>query len=254
MPLSKNQIKWIKSLHQKKIRQELQLFLVEGEHNLIELLQSNWQIHSLYCTVSFVEKYIDLIRTNKIPTYFVDILELQSISTLENNTTALAVVKMYENLPSSKIEIQRTLVLDHIQDPGNLGTILRICDWYGIGQLVCSNDCVELYNPKTISASKGAFLRVKVFYTDLPTFLAQYPSVPKYGAMLKGDSVHTFDFQAIAWVVMGNEAQGIRPEVQKLLTHQITIPKFGKAESLNVAMATAIICDNWQRYLTQATS
>jgi TrmH family RNA methyltransferase len=137
-------------------------------------------------------------------------------------------------------------VLDDIRDPGNLGTILRIADWYGIRKLICSSSTADVYNPKVISASKGSFTRVEWYYCELNAYLKER-SVPVYGAFLDGANVHTHGFEKSGYIVLGNEANGISFEVEQLVSQRITIPRFGGAESLNVGIATAIICDNLRR-------
>jgi TrmH family RNA methyltransferase len=140
-----------------------------------------------------------------------------------------------------------TVVLDGIRDPGNLGTILRICDWYGINQLVCSMDTTEYYNPKVISASMGSFHRMKFLYVDLSEFLDSFSGIPMIGASLDGKNVHEYEFPSNGFVVFGNESEGIRSQVKGALTDLVKIPSWGKAESLNVAISAGIILDNIKR-------
>jgi TrmH family RNA methyltransferase len=153
---------------------------------------------------------------------------------------------MKENSPFTFQPHDFTLVLDDIRDPGNLGTIIRIADWYGFNGIVCSNTTTEFYNPKVIAASKGSFCRIRPYYTDLPTFFETHTSSKKViGMLLEGDSLYKYTFpQEGAFVVMGNESHGISPEIRKLVTDAVSIPRFGGAESLNVGIATAIICDH----------
>src|SRR5690554_5925932 len=247
-----SQSKFIRSLHRKKARREQGLFLVEGEKVVAELLVSSWAIHSLYATAEFVEAYQPLLQKAGINAVVVAADKLSAVSTLQSNAAALAVVHCPRagSLPTLNSD-EWWLVLDSINDPGNLGSILRIADWYGIKQVVCSPSTVELFNPKVIAASKGSFLRVSLHHTDLLAWLA---SIAKdthvLGAFLQGLSIHSLK-PAIAkeggLIVLGNEAQGISADIAARVNHQITIPSFGEAESLNVAMATAIICDNIRR-------
>jgi TrmH family RNA methyltransferase len=137
-----------------------------------------------------------------------------------------------------------TLVLDQIQDPGNLGTIIRTCDWFGIQNIVCSSDTVDAYNPKTVQSAKGSLLRMNILYADLVTHLSSNKGVPVFAAALEGVSIHEINVQAPAIIVIGNEANGISKKVMAFATHKITIPKIGKAESLNAGIATAIILSN----------
>jgi len=171
------------------------------------------------------------------------------LGTFQTNDTVLAIAASQANVP---VDIQSGygLVLDDIRDPGNLGTIFRLADWYGIRKVICSLHTIDQYNPKVIHASMGAFTRLEVYYTSLPQYLEEI-SVPVMGAMLSGDNVHQFDFPAMGVFVIGNESRGISEEVLGFLKHQINIPRYGRGESLNAAMATAIICDNWRRSTTQ---
>ena len=140
-----------------------------------------------------------------------------------------------------------TVVLDGVRDPGNLGTILRICDWYGINQLVCSYDTTEFYNPKVISASMGSFHRIKFLYLDIFEFLNQFNDIPIIGASLEGKNIHEYSFPSNGFIIFGNESEGIRNSVKDVLTDQVKIPRWGNAESLNVAISTGIILDNIRR-------
>lgn len=247
--LSKNQAKKIRSLHRKKIRREQQLFLVEGEKMVAELLASPWPIHSLYVTEHFLEKYHSAITHKGAEPMLATDSDLAAAGTLASNNAAIAIVSMPAAAAAPGVENQWTLVLDSINDPGNLGALLRIADWYGISHIVCSPNTAELYNPKVISASKGSFLRVNVSYTELGEFLQALPAnTTVLGAYLEGASLHTFTPPNQGGVlIMGSEAHGISPALASYITHPITIPAFGHAESLNVAVATAVICDNLQR-------
>ncbi|HAI76053.1 MAG TPA: RNA methyltransferase [Microscillaceae bacterium] len=249
--LSKNQQKFIRSLHQKKFRQEANAFLVEGEKNLVELLQSDWrqQLEALYCTAAFAQKYTSLLP---------DIYQIASAEALEQagslttNNQGLAVVALPPKLPSLPDLEQASLVLalHDLQDPGNLGTILRTADWYGIQWVFCSPQTVDLYNPKVISATKGAFLRVKVVYYDLEVVIkhCRQQQIPVYAAALGGRNLHTCTFgQRGGLVVVGNESAGLPSYLCQLADHTIAIPKFGQAESLNVAVAAAVLLDNMRR-------
>jgi TrmH family RNA methyltransferase len=168
--------------------------------------------------------------------------ELNDIGSLQTNDSAIAVCDSKEEEIPGIISDEWVIVLDNINDPGNLGTIIRIADWYGIKKIVCSEDTADLYNPKVINASKGSFLRVSLSYTGLPGFLKKQ-HVAVYGADLHGENIHKTTFSTSGILVMGNEAHGISAEVKALLTNSLTIPRFGMAESLNVGIATAICCD-----------
>jgi TrmH family RNA methyltransferase len=246
--LTKNQQKLIKSLHEKKNRQETGLFLVEGEKNVAELLTSDFEIEFLLTTQTFFETYGESIRDRSKEYEMVQQNEIEKVGTFETNDAALAVVKQKTNQKPETVAEGITLVLDEIKDPGNLGTIIRIADWYGITNIVASKNTVDFYNPKVITATKGSFLRMNIFYTDLVEFLSE-AKAPIYGAFLGGTNVHETVFPKTGFLVMGNESAGVSSEIEKLVTEKITIPSYGKAESLNVAVATAVILDNWKRGL-----
>jgi TrmH family RNA methyltransferase len=246
MAFTKNQAKLIKSLHDKKYRNELGLFLVEGEKNVLELFNSDWKIDYLLCTAKFFDNNRNLIKNKNIIYDVVEQSEIEKVSTLESNDSALAIVKQKEN---KKLEVNKNeiiIALDEIKDPGNLGTIIRIADWYGITKIIASENTVDFYNSKVISATKGSFMRVGVFYTNLVETLPKI-GLPIFGAFMSGENIHTFTFPKSGILVMGNESNGISKEIGKIVTQKITIPSFGGAESLNVAIATSIILDNWKR-------
>lgn len=242
--VSKSNAKFIKSLQLKKYRKQEQCFLVEGAKSVREVLNSDYQVKQLIVTGQF-------IHDSSIPAEGIEIIEtsakqLTALGTLKTNDSAIAVVCMRPEQEAKLLSNQWVIALDDINDPGNLGTILRIADWYGINTILASAQTADFYNPKVIAASKGSFCRVNMFYTDLPEFLIK-AELPLYGAVMEGDDVHNIQFGRGGILVMGNEANGISEEVFRLVTKKITIPRYGKAESLNVAMATAIICDNIRR-------
>ncbi|WP_419241790.1 RNA methyltransferase [Cardinium endosymbiont of Nabis limbatus] len=171
---------------------------------------------------------------------------LSGLGSFIHNHEVLAVAAIPSPTDPALSPIGITLALDDIQDPGNLGTIIRIADWYGITTILCSQTTVELYNPKVLQASMGSFVKVNLHYVDLPCYL-QGLNLPILGAMLDGKPLHDFLFPAHGVLVIGNESHGIQPAVQQTLTEAIAIPKYGHANSLNAAMATAILCDNWKR-------
>ena len=236
--------KIIKALREKKYRQETKKFLVEGTKNVVELLRSDYKIDNLYITTEFRKSYTELIDTRKdARVQIVDGAELKAFGTLEHNDGALAIVIQKEiKIPTLS---GVTLVLDDIRDPGNLGTLIRIADWYGIKNIICNDTCVEWHNPKTIAASMGSFTRVNGYYTVLPVFLKKQKT-PILGAYMEGKSVHSFAFPKDGILVVGSESHGISREVEKCITEKITIPKFGGAESLNAGVAGAIILDRWK--------
>lgn len=236
--------KIIKSLQQKKFRQETKKFLVEGKKNVAELLKSNYQIDNLYITAEFKAEYAELLGKHKIQAQTVDAAELKAFGTLEHNDGALAIARQ-KDARTPKGSDGVTLVLDEIRDPGNLGTLIRIADWYGIKDIVCSPSCVDWHNPKVIAATMGSFTRVNGYYTDLTIFLKNQKT-PILGGFLEGKSVHEFKFPTNGILVIGSESHGISREVAKCVTEKITIPKTGGAESLNAAVAGGIILDRWK--------
>lgn len=247
--LSKNVLKYLTSLQQKKYRQEYGAFLVEGAKSVLELLASDFEVEMVVATDKF---YKENTRSLEKQPFRVEIAtpdELVRAGTLQSNDAALAVVKTKSNDFLYAEEGEYVLVLDDIRDPGNLGTMIRIADWYGIRKMVCSLTTTDWYNPKVVAASKGSFTRVQGFYTDLKTYfegrLASEVSV--YGTFLEGKNIHQITFAKTGYIVMGNESNGIGSEVEKFVTDKVTIPRFGEAESLNVGIATAIVLDNWRR-------
>ncbi|MFC5407738.1 TrmH family RNA methyltransferase [Larkinella bovis] len=245
--LSKSLGKYIQSLQQKKFRQEHGAFLVEGSINVLELCASDYQIELVLTTESFYKENAQLLDKQRVRLEMVSPDDLKRVGSLVVNETGLAVVKTKENRFLVAESDEFVLVLDDIRDPGNLGTILRIADWYGIRKLICSPSTADVYNPKVISASKGSFTRVEWFYTPLASYLADLAGAAVYGAFLDGTNVHTHRFGPSGYIVMGNEANGISEDVERFVSQRITIPRFGGAESLNVGIATAVICDNLRR-------
>lgn len=246
--LTKGRAKLIQQLHDKKYRSEKKLFIVEGEKSVVELLQSDFKLDALFITASFKQKHINLLNTAQVHWEVVEQKEIENLGSLESNNAALAIAKQ-KPAQSLKVEPgELVLALDTIRDPGNLGTIIRIADWYGITKIIASSTTTDFYNSKAISATMGSFTRVKVMYTDLQEFLKK-TSAPIFGAFLKGENVHTYQFPKEGILVMGNESNGITDDVARVITKKITIPTFGKAESLNASIATAVILDNWKRSL-----
>jgi TrmH family RNA methyltransferase len=250
---TKGQASAMKSLHDKKYRQKTGLFLVEGEKSVAETLNSNFEIQTLLATKPFYTKYQRQIKDKKINCEIVEAGEIENVSTMESNDSALAIVKQkqIETLNKQIAESEIVLALDNIRDPGNFGTIIRIADWYGIKNIIASIGTVDFYNPKVISATKGSFTRVNINYTDLEKFLSESKS-PILGAFMEGENAHKFNFPKNGILVMGNESNGISPNIEKLVSQKITIPSFGQAESLNVSIATAVLLDNWTKDITSS--
>ncbi|MDO6758617.1 RNA methyltransferase [Tamlana sp. 2_MG-2023] len=237
--LSKSQIKLITSLKQKKYRQQHGFFVVEGLKTIRELLSSELELFQLYTTESFGE-YLDR-------EVLISFAELKKISFLSTPNTALALFKIPEPKP---IEENKLIVaLDDVRDPGNLGTIIRLCDWFGIHDLVCSKETVDCYNPKVIQATMGSIARVNINYVDLEAFI-KLQNTSVFGAFMEGENVYTSKLPTEGVLVMGNEANGISEAIEKLIKAKISIPRFGDlqaAESLNVATATAILLSEFKR-------
>ncbi|MGA0555365.1 TrmH family RNA methyltransferase [Larkinella sp. VNQ87] len=245
--LSKSLSKYIQSLHQKKYRQEHGAFLVEGSINVLELLASDHPVDVLLVTESFYAENALMLDKQRVRLEMVSADDLKRVGTLVTNEAALAVAKTRENRYLSAGPDEFVLMLDDIRDPGNLGTIIRIADWYGIRKLICSPTTADVYNPKVISASKGSFTRVEWYYAPLGDYLKALGDSAVYGAFLDGTDVHQQAFGTSGYLVMGNEANGIGAEVERFVNQRITIPRYGLAESLNVGIATAVICDNLRR-------
>jgi TrmH family RNA methyltransferase len=246
--LSKARIKLIQSLNLKKHRSELKLFVVEGKKQVTELLTSNYQINCIVATPSWADAFAQDIKNNT-ELIIVTAEELKKVSLLQTPQEVLAVVEMREiEFTPQILNDQFTIVLDGIQDPGNLGTILRIADWYGIKNIVCSNDCVAILNPKTIQATMGSFARVNVFYTALDV-LFENNTLPVFGALMDGESLYQTSISEQGILLIGNEGKGISNALIPCITHPITIPRIGEADSLNAGIATAIICDARARFL-----
>ncbi len=247
---TKSQASMIKSLHDKKYRQNSGLFLVEGEKSVAETLDSDFEIKTLLATKPFYTKYSKIINDKKITCEIVEPGEIENVSTMESNDSALAIVKQKtpEILNSEIAENEIVLALDNIRDPGNFGTIIRIADWYGIKKVIASIGTVDLYNPKVISATKGSFTRVNIYYADLKNYLDE-TKAPILGAFMTGENAHKFNFPKKGIIVMGNESNGISKEIEVLVKQKVSIPAFSKTESLNVAIATAVLIDNWKRNL-----
>ena len=233
--LSKNQVKLIQKLHQKKYRNELNLFIVEGKKSINEFLQAGYTPQLLIATEAF---------TTNVPQHLITPVskdELRKVSALQNPDEGLAVFQQ----PKHKGILQEGVIvaLDNVQDPGNLGTIIRLCDWFGVETLLCNTQTVDCYNPKVVQASMGSLTRVAVHYLDLAAFLTT-TVLPVYTMDLEGENLYTATFPKDCILILGNEANGISAEVRALSNEVITIPRFSKhqrTESLNVAMAGAII-------------
>jgi len=238
--LSKSQISLIKSLHLKKFRNIHKLFIVEGLKSITEFIHEDYTLHSIYYLPEMSPKVVNFlqdIKGNEISSN-----ELKKISALTAPQGILAVFKIPQyDFNLEDLRSKFTFALDFIQDPGNLGTIIRTADWFGLSTLICSMDTADIYNPKVIQASMGSLSRIKVFYCDLKELLSTC-RLKVYGAVLNGKSLYESNFNDEGIILLGNEGSGIRPDLIPFISERITIPQYGKAESLNVAVSSAIIC------------
>lgn len=248
--ISKSRISQVKALHLKKYREEEKLFIAEGKKIVDELLQFRPDlINELFATNTYISFKKNELEQNKIKYTIINADELTKISSLSTPQDALAVCNYLPSSPE-KADLSATfsLFLDDIRDPGNLGTILRMADWFGMQQIFCSPESTELYNPKTIQSAMGAFLRVKVNYISLKDLVKEYDAIPVYGAVLNGKNIYAETLKN-GLIIIGNEARGINPDNLSLISHPITIPSAAtnKTESLNAAVAASIICSEFFR-------
>ena len=239
--VSKNQIKLITSLQQKKFRNEHNLFLAEGEKVIQELLESHFELDQLFETESIFTK------VNSDKKQIITMPDLKKITALSTPNNCLALFK----IPNQKLNNTSTfqVALDDIRDPGNLGTIIRLCDWYGVTELICSKETADVYNPKVVQATMGSLSRVNVIYTDLATYLSE-SKLKIYGTFMDGKNIYKETISPEGILLLGNEGNGISEKLEKLVTQKISIPRFGdiqKTESLNVATATAIFLSEFKR-------
>jgi TrmH family RNA methyltransferase len=239
--ISKAQIKHIQSLKQLKFRKEHGLFVAEGPKIVGELPVSDIKVEAVYALEEWIEHSQGKFEYLKAEINQVTTKELERISNLSTPNQVLAVCRIPERDPKEIEDYDENMIaLDGIRDPGNLGTIIRTADWFGVRNIVCSNDCVEVYNPKVIQATMGSIARVKVFYTDLPEYLSQ-TKLPVYATVMNGTSIWDAKPEKGIYVI-GNESKGITTEVLRTAKEQISIPTTeGEAESLNASVATGII-------------
>ncbi|MCG8762911.1 RNA methyltransferase [Tenacibaculum finnmarkense] len=243
MSLSKSNLKLITSLQQKKYRQKHQLFVAEGVKVVAELLKSSVEVAHIFTVDTSFE------IANNVQSTLISEVELKKISTLKNPNKVLGLFKIPTETARNSANF--TLALDEVNDPGNLGTIIRLCDWFGITELVCSKNTVDCYNQKVVQSTMGSLTRVHISYVDLPSYLKETP-LAVYTADMDGENIYKASLPEKAILVMGNEANGISNEIAAIVKHKLTIPRFGdiqKTESLNVATATAILLSEFKRSL-----
>ena len=251
--ISKAQIKHISSLKLLKFRKATGEFVVEGEKMVRELIVSNYKVNALYALPAWLDTNQKLIRERELNAEKVSPKELERISSFKSPNQVLATAQIPGN--ANKITFDDLiLVLDDLRDPGNLGTIIRTADWFGIKTIVCSNDTVDMYNPKVLQSSMGSFLRVNVFYEDLNVFIKKVKGtgIKVYGTFLNGASIYSKKLNQKGLIIIGNESKGISPDIEKLVDQKISIPSLAQnsisqAESLNASVATAIICAEFRR-------
>lgn len=248
--LSKNKIKYIHSLELKKNRKEEQAFVAEG-HKLVGDLLGHFPCRLLVATRAWLDRNPDVEAMEIIE---VNQEELTRASLLKTPQEVLAVFEQPEySIQPEVVERSLCLALDDVQDPGNLGTIIRLADWFGIEHIFCSLGTVDVYNPKTVQATMGALARVKLHYVDLPSIIASMSSVPIYGTFLDGNNIYAETLSANGLIIMGNEGKGVSPEVAKLVNKRLYVPNYPServtSESLNVAVATAVVCAEFRRRL-----
>ncbi len=251
--LSKAEIKRLSRYKQSKFRNQDGLFVVEGEKMLSELLESEYDIQSIYATTQWIEKNKAIIQTKGVVNKTIEISEedLNKISLLSTPNQVYSLVKIPQENFSNQTK-GLTIVLDGIKDPGNLGTIIRLADWFAIEKIICSEDCVDVYNPKTVQSTMGSIFRVKVEYTNLKSFLENLPkNYPIYASIVEGgENIYEKHLQEDSILIIGSESHGISPEIQQYVNQKITIPRFrtdNKPESLNASIATAIMISEIKR-------
>ena len=244
--ISKNQIKFVKQLEKKKHRQREGLFVAEGPKVVGDLLAAGFEPHSIFATEEWVPltPHLSPFTTRITPD------ELRKLSFLQHPQQVLAVfaISTSNEAPSGAVGgASLTIALDGIQDPGNLGTIIRIADWFGIDTILCSLDTADTWSPKVVQATMGSIARVRISYIDLKEYL-KHTTLPVCGTLLDGDNIYTQELPQEAIIVMGNEGNGISADIRQLVTHRLLIPQYRPgAESLNVAIATAITCAEFRR-------
>ncbi|MEC7616775.1 MAG: RNA methyltransferase [Bacteroidota bacterium] len=236
--VSKSQIKLVRQLRQKKHRDQHQLFVAEGLKVIREFIDENYQLHQLYALDErhFPSQYVSLINQT----------QMKAISDLKAPSEALAVFAMPKTHTSSQSDL--VLALDSIQDPGNFGTIIRICDWFGIQDIICSLDTVDCYNPKVVRSTMGSLARVQVFYKDLESWLMEVKDFQIVATSMTGQSIYKHSFDTPTVLLIGNEGRGLSKQLAELSNKTLSIPRFGSAESLNAAMATGIILAEARRH------
>ncbi|GGE22630.1 TrmH family RNA methyltransferase [Sphingobacterium cellulitidis] len=244
--LSKAQISLITSLQHKKFRTQHNLFVVEGIKSVLEFIHSSYKISKIFATAEAAAKLGKIPQNIKLDE--LTDAEFNKISGLKNPQGALALVEIpqFDQLHLTNLKGKHSLILDDVQDPGNLGTIIRTAEWFGIENIICSIGTVDAYNPKVVQATMGSLSRIKIHYLDLEEFILKN-NMPIFGALLNGESIYETNFGDEGFIMMGNEGNGIRESLIPKVDKAVTIPRVGNAESLNVAVATTIFCSELTR-------
>ncbi len=239
--ISKNEAKYIQSLYHKKTRQEEGAFVAEGVKLVEDIIASPLFIRKIYAT----EKWKGVVPPG-VETLIIKDDELERISNLETAHEVLAIVEMPKQPTMVPMAKELVIALDGISDPGNMGTIIRLADWFGVAHIIASQECVDCYNPKVVQSTMGSIARVNIHYVDLVQLISkEKPRV--FGAVLNGKSIYAMQTASAGVLLIGSEARGLRPELQQFVTDPVTIPKKGQAESLNAAMAAGIILSHLTR-------
>lgn len=244
--ISKQQQKYIQSLYNKKYRQQFGEFIVEGRKSILEIANGTYEISKI-----FISHEEDLKLLPQGLSEVVDEASIRKCSFMQNNAYGIAILKAKTDLFPKKLE-DWVLMADEVRDPGNLGTMIRLADWYGIKNMVCSPNTVDYQNPKVIASTMGSFVRVSIWYQNLPEIIKQL-NLPVFAASMEGQNAHSFPFPKKGILLMGSESHGISAELREKVTNTVAIPAFGKAESLNVAVATGILLDNIKRITDHQT-
>ncbi len=252
--LSKNKKKFITSLIHKKYRKQFNAFFAEGHKLNHDLISSETSCIELIATDEWIQKNKNLLPEDIITTITTE-TELKSISNLKSSPPVIGIYEITDHkLSIEQLSDSLIITLDGVQDPGNMGTIIRIADWFGIKNIICSEDSADIYNPKVVQASMGAIARINVQYVDLPSFIEQYKTetrLPVYGTFLEDENIYNQDLSKNGMIIMGNEGKGISTQIEQLITDKLYIPNYPPnaptSESLNVSVATAIICSEFRK-------
>lgn len=250
--LTKKQLKLFTSLQKKKYRTEHNLFIAEGEKIVLDLLKNGVKANTILCTPKWLEEHIDFSKKQEV--IECDNTIIKKISSLSTPSEIIGIFQMPDyQTDKDYISGNLSLVLDDIQDPGNMGTIIRTADWFGIKNIFCSKGTVDVFNPKTIQATMGAIAKVNIIYCELEELIKEYQSndFPVYGTFLEGENIYSGNLSNKGFIVMGNEGKGISDNISAIISHKINIPPYNMSdtasESLNVAIATSIICSEFRK-------